>query len=76
MRYAVVAAYAVVSLPLTWHGAVVAVEPPLGGHVFLSEHVVVVAEYSRNIESVRAGHAVVAGGAWDSTVRIFSGVPA
>ena len=73
---ALVAADAMTGLPQSRNVAVVADKetfPRLpigfclaiaGGHIAMDDALVVVGKHSRNVQSVRAGHAVVAGGTW------------
>ena len=65
MRDTVVAAYTVVCLPFFGYCAVITVQPSFGGHMVFGQHIVVMTEDSRDIQSVRTGHAVVAGSTRD-----------
>ena len=65
MRDTMITAYTMVRLPFSGYRAVIAVQPSFGRHIVFRQHVVIMTEDRRNIESVRARHAVVAGSTWD-----------
>ena len=65
MRNTMITTYTAVRLPFFGYRAVISVQPPFGRHVVFGQHIVVMAEDRRDIESVRTGHAVVAGGTRD-----------